>query len=662
MMDGYFIYMDVCSIALFFGMIFTVIYRKTYMTSSGRFFLMMLCVGLSSSVIDILSISQSLGEFPVFLLNSIYFSCRMFLAFCLCLYVLGITDNWHKFHRRPWLFFLLFFPFLCILGLLVSNWWTHLVFTVDGGIYKRGLLLNYGIMYLCIMIYFIIALVYFIVYRSFFNNKQRFALVIIFPLEAIALLFQHFRPDWLVEISATAIASLVMMNIFERPEDYYEPEIELKKHSSFEEDCYKASKTKKETSVIFVKVVNENTLNQKLTYKEQMCVRKTIGKLMKSTAKDFNQRAEFYWLGRGQYAAVVMNYGHENAEAFAHTLRRRLNVPAKTEFGIVDLYSNVALVNMPEDTRSSEHLFSFFENFIHIPGIMDTVLELSKIPNRKDFEISMNMETIIKRGLMHQRFEVYYQPIYSVKDKAFTRAEALLRLHDDVYGEIEPELFLPEAERTGAIHKIGDLVFDSVCKFIASNEFKKAGLEKIEVNLSVAQCMQEDLPLHIMDAVKRYDINTKSITLEITETSDEYSNKMMEDNIKVLKELGFSFSLDDYGAGYSNMDNVSHMPVEMIKLDRSLTTSDNPEMKVMFNHSLKMIKDLKKEVVIEGVESKEVMSNFETSLCDYIQGYYFSKPLPKEEFVNFLFENKGIKIDPKENLENISSNDNINEE
>lgn len=651
MIDGYFVYMDICSTALFMGMIFTVIYRRTYMTSSGRFFLMMLIVGLASSVVDVFSISAHLGELPIFILNSIYFSCRVFLAFCFCLYILGITDNWHKFYRKPWLFMLLFTPFLSILGLLIANWWTHWVFTVDGGIYQRGMLLNYGIMYACIMIYFVIALIYFIVYRSFFDNKKRFAIIVLYPLEAIALLLQHIRPDWLVEISATAIASLVIMNIFERPEDYYEPELELKKHSSFEEDCYKAAKTHKETSIIFVKIVNENALNQKLTYKEQISVRKTIGALMKTTAKDFSQRCEFYWLGRGQYATVVMNYGHENAEAFAHTLRRRLNVPAKTDFGIVDLYSNIALVNTPEDTTSAEHLFAFLENFIHIPGILDSVLELSKIPNRKDFEINMNMESIIKRAIMQERFEVYYQPIYSVKDKAFTRAEALLRLKDDTYGEIEPTLFLPEAERNGAIHKIGDIVFDSVCKFIASPEFKKAGLEKIEVNLSVSQCMHEDLPLHIMDAVKRYDISPKSITLEITETNDEYSIKMMEDNIKVLKELGFSFSLDDYGQGYSNMDNVSHMPVEMIKLDRSLTASENPEMKVMFEHSLKMIRDLKKEVVIEGVETEEILSKFETSLCDYIQGYYFSKPLPKEDFISFLYEKKGIKKEEKKPID-----------
>ena len=84
------------------------------------------------------------------------------------------------------------------------------------------------------------------------------------------------------------------------------------------------------------------------------------------------------------------------------------------------------------------------------------------------------------------------------------------------------------------------------------------------------------------------------------------------------------------------------MPVDAIKLDRSLTLSDNPEIQVMFSHSLKLIKDLKKKVVIEGVENEDILNMFETSLCDYIQGYYFSKPLPKKDFVDFLYKKKGL--------------------
>lgn len=651
MIGEYFIYLDVCAIALFLGMIFTVIYRKSLITSRGKFFLAMLIVGLISGMADILSINSNLNSIVVYISNIVYLASRAFIALSYCLYMISLADNWHKYKNGPWRILLLFIPFVIVVGLLISNYWTHWVFDVSDGKYIRGMLINYGIMYICTFVYSLIALIYFIIYREFFNRAKKFAIIQVYPILIIALLLQSIRTNWLIEIFATAFSSLILMNLLERPEEIYEPEIGLKKYTAFQEDSYKAARTKKVISLVFVKIVNDVRLTPKMNYNEQISLRKSIGNLLKSTAKDFSLKGDFYYLGVGEYAIALVDLKNDNSESYAMTLRRRLNVPIKADFGIVDLYSNVALVHCPEDISNSETAINFVEKFVHIPGILDTVLDLSKIPNRRDFEISMNMSSIIKKGLMDKKFDVYFQPIYSVKEESFTRAEALLRLYDDKYGEIEPKDFIPEAERNGTIHKIGDIVFDKVCEFIASSDFKKLGLEKIEINLSTVQCMHEDLPIHIMDAVKRYGIHPSAINLEITESADAYSRKMMEDNIKVLKELGFSFSLDDYGTGYSNLDNVTQMPVDAIKLDRSLAMSDNPEIQVMFSHSLKLVKDLKKQVVIEGVENEDILNMFETSLCDYIQGYYFSKPLPKEDFINFLYEKKGL-VKEKEVIEN----------
>ena len=642
MIGEYFIYLDFCAIALFLGMIFTVIYRKSIITSRGKFFLAMLLFGLISGIADILSINSSLNSLVVYIFNVIYFASRTLIALSFCLYMISLTDNWHKYKNGPWRILLLFIPFILVIGLLISNYWTHWVFDVSDGKYIRGMLIDYGIMYICTFVYFLIALIYFIIYREFFNRVKKFAIIQVYPILIIVLLFQAFRMNWLIEIFATAFFSLILMNLLERPEEIYEPEIGLKKYTAFQEDSYKAAKTKKVISLVFVKIVNDVRLTSKMNYGEQISLRKSIGELLKSTAKDFSLKGDFYYLGVGEYAIALKDLKKDNSESYAMTVRRRLNVPIKTDFGIVDLYSNVALVHCPEDISNTETAINFVENFVHIPSVLDSVLELSKMPNRRDFEVRMNMSSIIKKGLTDKKFEVYFQPIYSVKEESFTRAEALLRLYDDKYGEIEPKDFIPEAERNGTIHKIGDIVFDKVCEFIASDDFKTLGLEKIEINLSTVQCMHEDLPIHIMDAVKRYGISPSAINLEITESKDAYSHKMMEDNINVLKELGFSFSLDDYGKGYSNLDHVTQMPVDAIKLDRSLTLSDNPEIQVMFSHSLKLIKDLKKKVVIEGVENEDILNMFETSLCDYIQGYYFSKPLPKEDFIDFLYKKKGL--------------------
>ena len=438
------------------------------------------------------------------------------------------------------------------------------------------------------------------------------------------------------------------MNVVERQDLVYDLDTGLKKFETFEADAYKSMVSKKEVVLVYVKVVNEVLLNQRLKYDEQVDYRKSVGNIIKGTAKDFSLKAEYYWLGQGMYVARIIYPNEQLCESFAMTLRRRLNVPLKTSFGIIDVYSNLAIAKCPFDIDTSDKAIAFLNNFQHISGVLDDVLDFSNMNNKLDFEIRMNLSTIIKQAIMNETLEVYYQPIYSTKDNAFTRAEALLRLYDEKYGFISPDLFIPEAERNGTIYKIGDIVFEQVCKFIASDDFKSCGLEKIEVNLSVQQCMHEDLPIHLMDAIKKYGVSPETINLDITETADAYSRKMMDDNIKILKELGFSFSLDDYGEGYSNMENVQSLPIDAIKVNNQQAKND--EVKVMIDHSIQMIKDLKRKIIVEGVETEEMLNSYDGVLCDYIQGYYFSKPLPRKDFVEFVVnENKNKNFFRKRN-------------
>ena len=636
---NYNLYFVFSAIMLYAGMIFTVSYRKTVKQATGKIFLAMLIIGFIGAVAEYLSVTKSIGTIAVYISNCVLISSEAVLGFCYATYIIGLTDNWHKFEHKFIYKGLLCIPFLIVFGFVFSNYWTNWVFIVENGVYRRGFIIEYGLIYSTTLIYFVISLIYIFKYRKFFTKIQLATLISICPLCVIASLIQIFLPEILLVVFFIAISCMLMMNIVERHEEFYDQDICLLKYQAYYQDSYKATVTKEEAYLFFIKIANNQTINLKFDYEKLIDIRKTIGNIMKETLKDFSCKGRFYWLGLGQFATVARNMGHDTAEAIAMTMRRRLNVPVKTSFGIIDIYSNVALVKFPDDIQNEDMAMSFVDNFYHIDGVLDNVLDLSNIPNRKEFEMKMSMASIIKRGLVRDSFEVYFQPIYSIKEKAFVSAEALLRLKDEKFGIISPALFLPEAERNGSIHKIGDIVFDQVCKFIASEEFKEVGLEYIEVNLSVVQFMHEDLPIHIMDAVKRYGVEPRRINIDIIESVDTYSHKMMEDNIKILRELGFTFSLDDYGTGYSKMDTVSSIPFDTIKINQNLATSNNPEMKVMMEHSIKMIKDMKRKIVVEGIETEEMLNSFEGYLCDYIQGYYFSKPLPEKDFIKFLRKN-----------------------
>ncbi|MDE7430194.1 MAG: EAL domain-containing protein, partial [Lachnospiraceae bacterium] len=161
----------------------------------------------------------------------------------------------------------------------------------------------------------------------------------------------------------------------------------------------------------------------------------------------------------------------------------------------------------------------------------------------------------------------------------------------------------------------------------------------IEVNLSVAQCMRGSLADNVLEIMSRYQVPTETVNLEITETaaSASHTQEILEENLRKLEQAGVSFSLDDYGTGYSNIKRVIQMPVKIIKLDKSFVDDQhNPKMRVVLKNTVAMLKDINMEIVVEGIETQEMLDFFTELQCDFIQGYFFSKPLPKPEFISFL--------------------------
>ncbi len=299
--------------------------------------------------------------------------------------------------------------------------------------------------------------------------------------------------------------------------------------------------------------------------------------------------------------------------------------------------SKICYIRCPQDLKSYESVVNFQKNILQIIRESNTVVRLSKIADSKDFQIYHQIDHIISKGLNNNAYEMYYQPIYSIKKKQFVSAEALIRLNDNKLGFIPPSIFIPAAEKNGAIHQIGDFVLDNVISFIGQNKIEDYGLEYIEINLSIAQCIESDLSEKIISLLEKYSVTPEKINLEITETSENANFDIIEQNINQLASKGINFSLDDFGTGYSNILKITKLPLNIIKLDKSFVDDlEKPGMKIVISETVSMLKKMKKKILIEGVETYEEYDYFRNVGCDYIQGYYFSKPLVKEEFFEFL--------------------------
>ena len=256
-------------------------------------------------------------------------------------------------------------------------------------------------------------------------------------------------------------------------------------------------------------------------------------------------------------------------------------------------------------------------------------------------DYSKQVLAVLTKAVQEKAFDVVYQPIWSTQENRFASAEALVRLQDcGDLGFISPEIFIPMAEQHGMIGEIGSIVFEKVCSFASENRLWEKGVNYIEVNLSGMQSVDPALPAQLMSVMHKYGIQPKFINLEITETASIDGGEMLDVNMKRLRSLGCHYSMDDFGTGYSNLAKMAKVHFELVKLDKSLiwpAFGEKPEEPmVILNSCISMILQLGAHIVAEGVETQEQADFLTEQGVNYLQGYYYSKPISGDTFLEKL--------------------------
>ena len=254
------------------------------------------------------------------------------------------------------------------------------------------------------------------------------------------------------------------------------------------------------------------------------------------------------------------------------------------------------------------------------------------------YRYSEKMRLKIIAALNENRVEIFLQPIYSLRSYKFTSAEALVRIRELDGSVILQNEFIPIAEEARLIKTLGERIFDMACKFLNRQVKENLPLDYLEINLSVVQCEQNDLSKRFIDIIEKYRLPPSMINLEITETASIRTKQRLLENMVQLISYGSSFSLDDFGSGQSNLNYIVSMPVAIVKLDMNMTKSyfTEPKAKYVARAAVGMIHEIGLSVVAEGVETENELQGMRELGVDYIQGYYFSTPLPVEEFVKFI--------------------------
>lgn len=630
--------LDIAALALLVILVVTRVLRKMMHDRSNRIFLLILVTATASTAFDIATIlierAQCEQAVVVYIANMGYLLTHYLTVPLYLVFIISMTDTWHKLRRNPVLQVLMILPLAVVLLAFATNSFTHLIFSVENG-YQRGPLI--GVMYVTTILYVMIVIGYMLRYRKLFGWANLAAVGAVVPIDVAAMLVQFFVPTALIEMFCGALGLLIMTIGLQRPEEYVDTFTNLMKHSAYAHDMKRTFDNDKHVHIVMLNITNFRTIQTMIGFDSMTEILKMVADTIRRLNRKIHGGADLYYLDNGRFRMVFREKDQDKAQMLADALNQELKIPISSNGLNISLAPFLILARCPEEIKDFKALMSFGLDFHMKNDYTGQVMSAGKIFDENQLDIQNNIDLIIEQALENESFQVYYQPIYSTKQGRITSAEALLRLFDPLRGFISPELLIHAAEKSGAIHRIGEFVFEKVCRFIASENFEKLGLDYIEVNLSVAQIMKADLADKLLTIMDKYHVSADKINLEITESATAYEQKAMTENLEALARAGLSFSLDDYGTGYSNIKRVIELPLKIIKLDKSFVDEkNNPKMWIVIKNTVKMLKDMDMEVVVEGVETQEALDEFAELQCDFIQGYFFSKPIPKKDFVTFI--------------------------
>ncbi len=352
----------------------------------------------------------------------------------------------------------------------------------------------------------------------------------------------------------------------------------------------------------------------------------------------YDRRRHLFCFDRGNFVVYAFDRNQGQVEDLIVTIRDRIyaildqrhyHIYVQPFFGIRHAGPAESLMPMIDDAMLAKEnaernfeTFSYYDEKLRSAASSDDIAEIVKAFDDKEFV-------------------VYYQPKFSLEKKEFISAEALIRWHSPKYGIVPPARFIERMDAAGLLHELDIYVFKKTCEDLAEAKRKGRRLLPVSVNFSLYEFYSMDFLSMIVNTIDSYGIDPSLIEIEITETTSQANQFLSVSIIKKLRERGMRVLMDDFGIGYSNIINLRKIPFDAVKVDKSFIDAmrEDPRAKDIVKLIIGLCHASDREVIAEGVDNKEEVEFLRRAKCDTIQGFYYSKALPKEEYEAFLRDN-----------------------
>jgi len=521
-------------------------------------------------------------------------------------------------------------PQIVFTFLLITSSFTKIIFYFDENGYLQPGKYHY-LCYILAVLYILLMFIFVLRYRSQFKKIDTWLLSSFFILSLVPIGIQYFIPNLLVENFCAVICCLLILVTIGSNDTLVESNTMLFNENALQEIITSMQNTYTPFDLVIIKLTEIDFIFKRMGTQTVRDLSRMVAFFLRGLVSAKN----VYYLNHDCFALVL----NEGGRSYIDNIEERMKKPWCVNHMEIQISACCCELHIPSDVEDLEGITEYIKYMETLTGEHKNHLTVEDV-NLKGRKRKLQVEDAIRNGFKHNSFQVYYQPIYSFEKNRITSAEALIRLSDPVIGFIPPDEFIPVAESSGAILEIGKFVFEEVCKFITENKLWEMGIDYVDINLSVIQCVQVDLVSHFEEVIRKYNIPTSLLCLEITETAEERTPEIIKTNIGRFRDLGIKFALDDYGTGYSNLYKVITLPFSVVKFDKHMvwTALANEKAKLALESEINAMKKMNMKVVAEGVENREQLMELRRMNSDFIQGYYFSKALPGNEFIKFIKE------------------------
>ena len=431
---------------------------------------------------------------------------------------------------------------------------------------------------------------------------------------------------------ALSTSILVIYFIIQSRRFGYDQLTQLKNRAAFLTEFEKSIEHGKEGRLCVIDFKDFRFFNQKFGQDVGDELLHTVGTWL---ASEVGERQAFRFSG-DQFAAIQYHSDINEALQSANNLHARFEQPWQVSGQTVFIEARTVLVFFPEHVKTTEEAVNAIaftlDQAKKTAGGKLTIFdgkEMAKAKRRQE------VTDALRRYMQQNKPILYYQPVFSIATGNLYSAEALLRIIDPDLGTISPTEFIPIAEQDGMIVDLTYRIIEEVCSVWKELGEYKHSLSRIMINLSSMHFSHEDMAQRISDIILDSGIEPSLIGFEITESMVIESFDRVGQVMNTLTELGCNFYLDDYGTGYSNIEHLMKLKFETVKLDRSIIIhyAEHPQ---VLESVVTMLQKIDKKIVAEGVESEDQLTILKKLKVDYVQGFLFSKPIPRTNFCDMI--------------------------